>query len=328
MSLEKKKKVEKFTNSLDFFRESIEKIQKSSNNLSVSPNVFLQTLLFRPIAKDSDRVFSEKYKEVCGFANENYELMVYKRGEDLDQGDLTLYLWLISKLDENFRCSFSKREALIGCNRDASKANYDWLDKSLDRLMFVNIKFFQREIQGRGKRIYKGSLLSWIKEDSSIESKNKMTVQLTPLSRILRHDKCSFVNIGTKASFVRQQVAQYLYNWFKCNNGVNGFHFKKDVMIHKLRRENEPDKAFVQRLKRTGLDPLVKLGILKDYEFEKDSIFLVWDKNFDNKKNKELDTKKAIKSKYGPKKPVKKVAKKKATKEDDEDFQGHDDWEV
>ena len=311
MNKKKKQIPEKPKGSLDFFRESIEKIQETGSSYSVAPNVFLQTLMFRPISKDSDRVFTEKFEEICGFANDNYEIMVYKRGEDLDQNDLDLYLWLISKTDDDFKCSFTRREALLGCYRDVSKANYDWLDKSLDRLMFVNMKFFQREKHGRGKRIYGGTLLAFIKDDDSTKSKNRMMVQLTPLARILHYDKSTLVDKATKGGFVKNQLARYLYDWFRANDGTKGFHFKKDLMIYRLKRGGETDKNFVQRLKKNGLDSLVKLGILKDYEIKKDTIFLVWDKNFDNEKNNSIEVKKTIRKEYSKERKIQKVKPKK-----------------
>lgn len=284
MNKKKKQIPEKPKGSLDSFRRSIEKIQETGSSCSVVPNVFLQTLMFRPISKDSDRVFTEKFEEICGFAKDNYKIIVYKRGEDLDQRDLTLYLWLISKTDDDFKCNFTRREALLGCNRDVCKINYDWLENSLDRLMATNIKFFQREEHGRGKRIYRGILLDFIENDDSSKSSHRMMVQLTPLPHILHHDKCTLVDKAVKVSFGRQQLAQFLYGWFRANDGTKGFHFKKDLMIYRLKRGGEEDRNFVQRLKKSGLDPLVKLGILKDYEIKKDVIFLVWDKNFDKGK--------------------------------------------
>lgn len=343
------------TKALEYFKKSLTKMQETKildefykdaqknsskgvienfgDSLSIVPNVFLQTMLFRPISSETDRKFRRFFEEVCGFSNSKYEVMVFKKGDDLDQNDLDLFLWLVSRSDpETFSLEFKRSEAIKGCGRSRTKENYMWLEESLDRLTSTNIKFYQREVGGKGGKIYRGGLINYSTEEvvgSEISGKNKLSIYLAVLPSLLLYDKASHTNRKVKGLLRRQQLAQFLYGWFKCNNGVNGFNLKKDIVLSQLKKEGERDNHFIKRLKTSGLDPLVKLGILKDYEFEKDTIFLVWDKNYDNKKNKEIETKKTIRSKYGPKKPVKKVTKKKAAKEEDDgDFQGYGEWEV
>lgn len=285
-------------------------------DLSLAPNTFLQTMLFRPISSESQRKVKRNYEEICGFSNEKYSIMVFQKGEDFDQNDLDLFLWLVSKADpDTFSVSFSRSQALGGCDRARTKENYVWLENSLDRLMTTNIKFFQRELHGKGKRIYRGGLIRYATEEvkgkTDISGKNKLEVFLSVLPSLLLYDTYTHLDKKVKFLLKRQQLARFLYGWFKGNSGTKGFHLKEDLVISNLQNPSEENNNFIKRLKVSGLDPLVKLGILKDYEIKKDTIFLVWDKNFDNAKNNSIEVKKTIRKEYSKERKIQKVKPKK-----------------
>jgi hypothetical protein len=299
------------------------------NNIAVVPGVCCQSLLFMPISSERDRGFDEKRRLIQMFCNEKYKIEVSKWGPDLDQRDLSLVLWLLSIADSNLIAKFTLNQALKNLGLSACGTNYEWLEDSIDRMRRMDIRFFMKNEKTKEVVIYDGMLISSkeikTKEDKEIKYKKEITVQLNSFAKVLVEDKFTYMSLEERKKIRSSQLACFLYGWFKSNRGQKVFYLKQEKIMEKLRKPKEENRDFIKRLKKTGLDPLVKLGILIEYSIEDGVLTLVWDDKYENKQKK-LDKSEKIKLNkklYG----TKKVSKKKPKDDEEEEESNYkDSW--
>jgi len=291
--MKKAKKMEVLPKTVDEIAADVKQNnQFMLNELAITPSVCCQSMLFTPITLEKHRKIDKDWTEVSMFLNDNYKIAISKRGPDLDQRDLSLILWFLSIADKDYICKFTPYKALKGMGLTPNSSNYKWFEESMDRMRYLDVRFYIRV--PKKSVIYDGTLIGNRSVSKKEDSENSGThrnmklniIQLNSFSRLLIEDNYTYINLTKRKKIKNNQLACFLYGWFRSNKGQNVFYIKKEDVLLKLKKEYESNIAFVRRLKKIGLDPLVGLGILVSYSIEKDVITLVWDEKYDIEKKR------------------------------------------
>jgi TrfA protein len=223
-----------------------------------TPNGFLRSALFSAI-QSKDRVWM---KDALLASQEG--IAVKFTGEQLNQEDLTLWETLVHLSKENTLgsiCEFTAYQILKSLQINTGKAEYDRLEKGIDRLTACQVK-----ITFNGKTFSRSLIIGYEK----LEATSHYRLELSrDLIKLYGKSDWTAIDWGQRITLRKKPMAQFLHGYYSSHKAP--YPVKVDT-LHQLSGSKTKRLAKFKENLKAALDELVKIDFLENYNIENDLV--------------------------------------------------------
>jgi hypothetical protein len=226
-----------------------------------TPNSFLRSALFSAV-QSKDREYKKDEILFC----QNGILIRYT-GEQLNQDDLTLWETLIHLTRENPLnnvCEFSGYRILKEMKLTINKANYDWLEKGITRLMACVVKLTYENV------IYSQSLIT---ETECNEFTGSYRIVINrKLIKLYGDSNWTAINWDQRLQLRKKPLAQALLGYYSSHTKP---YLITLLFIKRLTASKNKSTSDFKRKVDVALNELVKIGFLEGFNIDGELVSVV-----------------------------------------------------
>lgn len=221
-----------------------------------TPNSFLRSALFvSGRGKDNkDRPYFDN--EILA---SQQGVTVRFTGKQLNQDDLTLWETIVHLAKEQplgVICEFTAYEILKSLQINTGKAEYEWLEKGIDRLTACLVK-----INFDGKNYGRPLIIGYEK----IEARSHYRLELSrDMIKLYGQSDWTAIDWRQRITLRKKPLAQFLHGYYSSHKSP---HPVKIETLHKLSGSGIKNLATFKQKLKNALDDLIKIGFLDDYGF-------------------------------------------------------------
>jgi TrfA protein len=223
-----------------------------------TPNGFLRSALFSAI-QSKDRVWM---KDALLASQEG--IAVKFTGEQLNQEDLTLWETLVHLSKENTLgsiCEFTAYQILKSLQINTGKAEYDRLEKGIDRLTACQVK-----ITFNGKTFSRSLIIGYEK----LEATSYYRLELSrDLIKLYGKNDWTAIDWDQRLTLRKKPLAQALHGYYSSHKSPFPV---KLIFLQRLTGSKNKQAASFKRQVVSALEELVKIDFLESYSINDDKV--------------------------------------------------------
>lgn len=223
-----------------------------------TPNGFLRSALFSAI-QSKDRVW---LKDAILASQDG--VSVRFTGEQLNQEDLTLWETLVHLSKEKplgYVCEFTAYQILKSLQINTGKAEYDRLEKSIDRLTACQVK-----ITFNGKTFSRSLIIGYEK----LEVTSHYRLELSrDLIKLFGKSDWTAIDWDQRITLRKKPLAQALHGYYSSHKSPFPV---KLIFLQRLTGSKNKQAADFKRKINAALEELVKIGFLESYSIDDDKV--------------------------------------------------------
>jgi len=274
----------------DGFVENIAGL-KIFNNQIIVPNLLLTTKIFSPLSPGEDRKFYKKWKfleNYDAFDGEgiNFPVEIWGLHNQLDQYDLTVFMYLLKNANRNLESSITRSSILKDMNKERTSESFNAVDSSFHRIttsFFRVVRKFPTEGTKRSKKSISMDLPLVSLSGKKINGRGvQYNIQFSyQIKAFLEMSNWSYVNLDQRSVLSKLQTAQAVHCYLSTNKcPKNGLFFKKQTLKDWWGKPHHTNISDFMKFFRRGVVRPLHDGVnfITGFEEKKDCVILKWKK--------------------------------------------------
>jgi len=226
-----------------------------------TPNSFLRSALFSATQGQDNK--DRPYLDGAILASQQGFTIKYT-GKQLNQDDLTLWETLVHLAKEqplSNICEFTAYEILKSLQINTGKAEYDRLEKGIDRLTACQVK-----ITFNGKTFSRSLIIGYEKLEATSHYRLELSLDLI---KLYGKSDWTAIDWGQRITLRKKPMAQFLHGYYSSHKAPYPV---KVATLHQLSGSKTKRLAKFKENLKAALDELVKIDFLESYSIEDDLV--------------------------------------------------------